>query len=116
LQSAQLGETSNVSETARRAFVATAVVVAVVVGALALWKLKILIALIFLAFTVAAAMRPSVEALKRRRIPRGLGILLHYAALAVLLGLLLWAVVPRAVTQVQNALGDSESATTPSAS
>jgi predicted PurR-regulated permease PerM len=100
-----------VSETARRAFVATAVVVAVVVGALALWKLKILLALLFIAFTIAAAMRPSVEALKRRHVPRGVGILLHYAALVLLLGLLLWAVVPRAVSQVQSAIGDSESAT-----
>lgn len=96
------------SDVARRAFVATAVVLGVVVAALALWKLKILLALLFLAFTIAAAMRPSVEALKRRRIPRGAGILLHYAAFAILLGLLLWAVVPRAVAQVQNALGDAE--------
>jgi predicted PurR-regulated permease PerM len=100
-----------VSETARRAFVASAVVLAVVVGALALWKLKILLALLFLAFTIAAAMRPGVEALHRRRVPRGVGILLHYAALAGLLGLLLWAVVPRAVTQIQDAIGNSESAT-----
>jgi predicted PurR-regulated permease PerM len=97
-----------VTEVARRAFVASAVVLAVVVGALALWKLKILLALLFLAFTIAAAMRPSVEALKRRHVPRGLGILLHYAALAALLGLLLWAVVPRAVTQVRDAIGNSE--------
>jgi predicted PurR-regulated permease PerM len=100
-----------VSEVARRAFVATAVVLGVVVAALALWKLKILLGLLFLAFTIAAAMRPSVDALKRRRIPRGVGILLHYAAFVLLLGLLLWAVVPRAVTQVQNAIGTSEDAT-----
>jgi predicted PurR-regulated permease PerM len=81
------------------------------VGALALWKLKILLALLFLAFTVAAAMRPGVEALKRRGIPRGAAILLHYAALAGLLALLLWAVVPRAVNQVQEAIGDSEDET-----
>ncbi len=99
------------SETAHRAFIAAIVVLAVVVSALALWKLKILLALLFLAFTVAAAMRPGVEALRRRRIPRGAGVLLHYAALVSLLGLLLWAVVPRAIHQVQAALGDSEEAT-----
>lgn len=98
-------------ETARRAFVAAMVILAVVVGALALWKLKILLALLFLAFTIAAAMRPSVEALRRRGIPRGAGVLLHYAVLVGLLGLLLWAVVPRAVNQVQNAIGDSEDET-----
>lgn len=99
------------SETARRAFVTAIVVLAVVVGALALWKLKVLLALLFLAFTIAAAMRPGVEALRRRRIPRGAGVLLHYAVLFGLLGLLLWAVVPRAIKQVQNAIGDSEGET-----
>ena len=38
------------SETARRAFVASLVVGSVVVLALALWKLKLLIALLFFAF------------------------------------------------------------------
>jgi len=99
------------NDTARRAFVAAIVVLAVIVGALALWKLKVLLALLFLAFTIAAAMRPGVEALRRRRIPRGAGVLLHYSALFGLLSVLLWAVVPRAVTQVQEAIGDSENET-----
>jgi predicted PurR-regulated permease PerM len=94
-------------ETARRAFVAGVVFVAVVVAALALWKLKVLIALLFLAFIIAAAMRPGVEALRRYRIPRGIGILLHYLALAAVFGLLLWAAVPRAIDQVQEALPTS---------
>jgi predicted PurR-regulated permease PerM len=99
------------ADVARRAFIAAIVILAVIVGALALWKLKILLALLFLAFTVAAAMRPGVDALKRRGIPRGAGILVHYAALFGLLALLLWAVVPRAVKQVQAAIGDSEGET-----
>jgi predicted PurR-regulated permease PerM len=93
-------------QTAERAFVVSAVVAAVVIGALALWKLKVLIALLFLAFIIAAAMRPGVEALRRWGIPRGAGILLHYAALFVLISLLLWAVVPRAIDQTQDALGE----------
>jgi predicted PurR-regulated permease PerM len=91
---------------AQRAFVATVVIGAVVVGALALWKLKVLIALLFLAFIIAAAMRPGVDALVRLRIPRLGGILLHYAVLLGVIGLLLWAVVPRAIDQVQDALGE----------
>jgi predicted PurR-regulated permease PerM len=86
-------------------------VAAVIVAVLALWELRLLIILLFFAFTIAAAMRPTVEALHRRRIPRGVGILLHYAALAGLISLLLWAVVPRAVDQVQTALGDAENET-----
>ena len=92
-------------ETALKALVAALIAVAVVVFALALWKLRIVIALVFLAFIIAAAMRPSVEWLRRYRIPRGLGILAHYAVLVGLLGLLLWAVVPRAIDQVDKALG-----------
>jgi predicted PurR-regulated permease PerM len=93
------------TETARRAFLATLVAVSVVVVVLALWQLRLLIALLFFAFIVAAAMRPSVEALKRRRVPRGVGIALHYLALAGFIALLLWLVVPRAVDQVQTAIG-----------
>jgi predicted PurR-regulated permease PerM len=92
-------------DTARRAFFTTLVVVGVVVLVLALWKLRLLLALLFFAFIVAAAMRPSIEALKRRRVPRGVGIAIHYLALAGFVALLLWLVVPRAVNQVQAAIG-----------
>ena len=93
-------------QTALRAFVSTVVVGSVVVLALALWKLKLILALLFLGFIVAAAMRPGIEALKRRGVPRPVGILLHYVGLLALIGALLWAVVPRALDQVQSALGD----------
>jgi predicted PurR-regulated permease PerM len=96
----------SVNDTARRAFVASLVVVGVVVAALALWKLKLLISLLFLGFIVAAAMRPGVEALARRRIPRPLGVAIHYLALAGLIALFLWFVVPRALDQLQIAIGD----------
>jgi predicted PurR-regulated permease PerM len=92
------------TETARRALVFALVVVGVVALALALWKLRLLIALLFLAFIIAAAMRPAVEQLHRRRVPRGVGIGLHYVALFGLVTLLLWAVVPRANDQVRTAI------------
>jgi predicted PurR-regulated permease PerM len=95
-----------VRETARRALVAGLVFGGVLVLALALWKLRVLIALLFLAFIVAAAMRPGIEALRRLGVPRGVGLGVHYAALFGLLTLLLWLAVPRALDQVQNALGD----------
>jgi predicted PurR-regulated permease PerM len=93
------------SETAKRAFVAAVVVVAVVAAALALWKLKVLISLLFLGVVISAAMRPGVESLAARRVPRPVGIALHYLALLAFVGLLLWLAVPRALTQVQEALG-----------
>lgn len=93
------------ADTARRVFLATLVVVSVIVLVLALWKLKVLIALLFLAFIVAAAMRPGIEALARHRVPRGFGIAVHYGSLGGLVALLLWLAVPRAVDQVQEAVG-----------
>ncbi len=92
------------AETARRAFIGAVVVGAVVVLALALWKLRVLIALVFLAFIIAAAMRPGIESLRRRRIPRGIGIAIHYIGLFALIAVLLWAVVPRALDQVGEAI------------
>ena len=93
-------------QTALRAFVSTVVAGSVVVLALALWKLKLILALLFLGFIVAAAMRPGIESLRRRGIPRPVGILAHYAGLLAVIAALLWAVVPRALDQVQTAIGD----------
>jgi predicted PurR-regulated permease PerM len=90
--------------TARRAAVATLVALSVVVAALALWKIKVVIALVFMGFIVAAAMRPSVDWLDRRaRIPRAAGVLLHYLVLLGVVALVLWLFVPRAIDQVQQA-------------
>jgi predicted PurR-regulated permease PerM len=102
-----LGENGGeMKETAKRAFVGALVVVAVVAIAIALWKLKLVIALLFLGFIIAAAMRPGIDALARRGLPRSVGIFAHYIAATAVIGLLLWAIVPRAITQVQDAIGD----------
>ena len=96
---------STMTETAKRAALITLVVGAIVVLALALWQLRLLVALLFLAFILAAAMRPTVEALARRGIPRPAGIALHYLVLLGLIAGFLWLVVPRAIDQVDSALG-----------
>ena len=61
------------SDTARKSFIATLVAVLVIAGALALWHLKVLVALLLLALVISSAMRPGVEWLHRHRIPRALG-------------------------------------------
>ena len=88
------------NETARRAFVSTVVAVAVIAISLALWKLKLVIALVFLGFILAAAMRPGVERMAQHRIPRPAGVALHYLVVVAALGLLLWLARrdPRQVT------------------
>ena len=92
-------------ETAKRTAVATLVVIGIVAGALALWELRLVLALVFLGITIAAAMRPGIDWLRQHRVPRGMGLLVHYAALFGLIALLLWVAVPRALTQVETALG-----------
>jgi predicted PurR-regulated permease PerM len=94
--------------TAKRAAVATLSAGGILVLALALWKVKVVIALFFLGIIVAAAMRPGVDWLHRHwRIPRAAGVLLHFIALAGAVALFLWLVVPPAIDQVQQAIGSS---------
>ena len=92
------------TEYAKRAAVTTLVVGGVVVLAVALWKIRLVVALLFFAFIIAAAMRPGVEVLRRRRIPRGVGIGVHYLAFVAFVTAMLWLVVPRATDQVSTAI------------
>jgi predicted PurR-regulated permease PerM len=97
-------ESWSTATTARNAFVATAVALGVVVVAIALWELKVVLALILLAVTIAAAMRPGVDRLASWRIPRPVGVLVHYAAMLALIALFLSFVVPTLTSQVEAAL------------
>jgi predicted PurR-regulated permease PerM len=93
------------TELATRAFVTTVVVLATIAAALALWELRVLVALFFLGLIVAAAMRPGVEALARRRVPRPVGVLVHYGCLVLVVAAVLWFVVPTSLHQVHAAIG-----------
>jgi predicted PurR-regulated permease PerM len=90
--------------TARRALISTVVVLALVVGALAVWQMRLILLLLLTSIVVACAMQPGVEALHARGIPRGVGIAFHYAALAGLLAVLLALAVPAATSQVRTAI------------
>jgi predicted PurR-regulated permease PerM len=99
-------ETLDMSSLAKRTAIVTLVVLSLLVAALALWKIRVVIALFFLGIIVAAAMRPGIEWLNRHaRMPRGVGVLAHYAGLVGVIALVLWLVVPSATTQVQQAIG-----------
>jgi len=92
--------------TARRAATATFVALAIIIAALALWKLRIVIALLFLGVVIASAMRPGVEWLNRRaRVPRSVGVVVHYLGLLGAIALFLYLVVPVAITQIDRAIG-----------
>lgn len=96
-------------ETARRAFLASIIFVGVVALALALWKLRLLLAVFFFGLVIAAAMRPGVETLARYHVPRVFGVLLHYVALGAAIGIVLWQVVPIAEKQIAHAIPTSRS-------
>jgi len=91
---------------ARKTFIVTSVAVLTVAAFLALWKIKVLVALLFLSFMLASAMRPGVERMARFRIPRIGGVLAHYAVVAGLIALFLWFIVPNLLHQVETAVGN----------
>src|SRR5262245_35324503 len=91
---------------ARRSFTVTAVAVLTIAGALALWKLRELIALLFLSLMIASAMRPGVDRLAHYRVPRIVGVLGHYAVPFGVVAFVLWLIIPQLLTQVEDAIGN----------
>jgi len=83
---------------------AAAGVLAVAVLAVGLWKVRSIIILLLLALTFAAAMRPGVEWLHGRRVPRALAILCFFLAVIGTFVLFFWLAVPPAVHQLKEAL------------
>ena len=102
-----MGTSAAMKDTARRAAVATLSAGSIIVLALALWKLRLILGLLFFAFIIAAAIRPSIEWLVRRRVPRAAGLALHYLALIGAVALALSYAVPAALHQVDHALSPS---------
>ena len=82
------------------------VVLAVAAVTLALWEGRAVMLLLFLAYTLGAAMRPGVDNLVRLGIPRALALVGHFALFFAVIALLLWLIVPVAFDQTQQALAD----------
>jgi predicted PurR-regulated permease PerM len=95
------------AETAKRVAIATLVAGGIVVVGIALWKLRLVVGLLFSAVIIAAALRPSIEWLARRRVPPAVGLALHYVALVAAVGVALAFAVPAASHQVDHALSPS---------
>jgi predicted PurR-regulated permease PerM len=84
-------------------------VVAVVVLALALWRLRDIVILLLLAANMAAAVRPGVTALRRRGVPEPIAIFVFFGLVLGVLALFFWLAVPPALHQVQQALSQPAS-------
>jgi predicted PurR-regulated permease PerM len=95
------------TQVARRAAVITLVAGSIIVLALALWKLRLVLALLFSGMIIAAAMRPGIDWLAGHRVPRPAGLALHYLAFFGLIAAALAFAVPRALDQVNHALSPS---------
>jgi predicted PurR-regulated permease PerM len=101
----ELGAPIRLRALAARVAVSTLVVLGILAVVATVWAGRVVVALLFFAIIIASAIRPGVDALKRRRVPRGIGVLLHYAVMLVLVAGALWLAVPAAIDQVQTALG-----------
>jgi len=86
--------------------VAKATVVVLAIGAVGfgMWRVRSILILLFLALTFAAAIRPGVEWLHRRRVPQPASILSFFLAISAVIVLFFWAAVPPAIHQVEQAL------------
>jgi predicted PurR-regulated permease PerM len=82
------------------------VVLAVAAATLALWEGRVVMLLLFLAYTLGAAMRPGVDSLVRVGVPRALALVGQFALFFTVIALLLWLIVPVAFDQTQQALAD----------
>jgi len=80
---------------------ATFSILAILIGAYLLYHLRDKLLLLLLAVFLAAVIDPSVQAMQRFGIPRGLGILVHYFAAMFLILFLFFSFIPIIAEQVQ---------------
>jgi predicted PurR-regulated permease PerM len=100
-------ETSSGRDLTVRTAKATAAALAVAGLAFGIWQVRSVLILLLLALTLAAAIRPSVEWLGRRRVPESVAILLHLLVAGGAVALLVWLAVPPALHQIGHALGQN---------
>jgi predicted PurR-regulated permease PerM len=96
--------TASGGDVTRTAAKATAAGIAVVAIAFGLWNVRSIIILLLLALTFAAAIRPGVEWLTRRRVPEAAAILVFFVGALGTLGLFFWLAVPPALHELEHAL------------
>ena len=100
------GRNSSLPRVALLTLVGGAVALAVVAATLALWEGRAVMLLLFLAYTLGAAMRPGVDSLVRMGVPRALALAGHFALVFSIIAVLLWLIIPVTFDQTQQALAD----------
>jgi predicted PurR-regulated permease PerM len=94
----------------REIAVSAGVAVAVLAAAFALWQVRVVVALLFLAIVIGSAMRPGVERLRRLGLPRPAGVLCHYLLLGGLIAFGIYVAVPQLLHQARSAVADQRTA------
>jgi predicted PurR-regulated permease PerM len=105
-QAARDSRDESLPQVALLTLVGGVVVLAVTAATLALWQGRTVVLLLFLSYTLGAAMRPGVDSLVRTGVPRAVALVGHFALLFTVVALLLWLIVPVAFDQTQQALAD----------
>lgn len=85
---------------ARQVFIATVLVIAVVLAFAILYFFRVAILLLFIAIVLATAMRPAIDWLYSRQVPRATGVILIYLLLVILLAGFALMVLPFIAEQV----------------
>jgi predicted PurR-regulated permease PerM len=80
-----------------------ALVLATLAGVILLWQFRYVVVLFMFALALAAAMRPPIESLARRRVPRGLAVILTYLCGLGLLAAIVYALSNSLVVEGQAA-------------
>ena len=83
---------------------ATAAAIAVAAVAFGIWKVRTVVIMLLLALTFAAAIRPGVEWLHRRRVPEPVAILFFLLTVIAVIVFFFWVAIPPALHQVRHAL------------
>jgi predicted PurR-regulated permease PerM len=89
--------------------ISTGVIIRTIIILLGLWFLYLIrdiVALLFVALIFTAVIEPLVTWLQRKKIPRGIGILLIYAALILIIGGMVYFLVPVIVSQTNELLNN----------
>jgi predicted PurR-regulated permease PerM len=92
--------------TIRHMIVGTWTVLGIVLLFLLLYRFYMVVFLFFVAFSLTVAIEPAVAWLARYKIRREIGILLIYALLFALTGLLIWFLAPTLISQGRKVMAD----------
>ena len=77
-----------------------AITLLLLLAAAFLYEIKDILVIFFVSLLFAAALDPMVDALERRRIPRGFGVIIIYLAIFMILGFLISNLVPLIANEV----------------